>query len=206
LEIEGKKRIEPDLVFSPQWVLSGADTALNPKKCEGKIMDQIRIVAIPTKVVEAVRVTMRAPGYGFPAHNELGADAAPCRHCLRVITSGVDRRVLFTYDRFAGVESFPLPGPVFIHAEACERYPENIGFPEELRAGPRTLEGYGRGRRLLEQKYVTDGKMEEVIEEIFYRSDVDYIHVNSTTAGCYTFRIERQDRLVAANSETMPAL
>jgi hypothetical protein len=34
----------------------------------------------------------------------------------------------------------------------------------------------------------------KVIEEIFARSDVDYIHVNSTTAGCFTFRIERQDR------------
>jgi hypothetical protein len=83
---------------------------------------------------------------------------------------------------------------VFIHGEACERYPENVGFPDELRASPRTLEGYARGRRLLAQKYVTDGKMERVIDEILARSDVDYIHVNSTTAGCYTFRVERQDR------------
>jgi len=157
-------------------------------------VEQIRIVAIPTRVVEAVRATMLAPGYGFAAHSEVGADPAPCRHCLRVITSGVDRRVLFTYDRFAGVESLPLPGPVFVHAAACERYRENVGFPDELRASPRTLEGYARGRRLLAQKYVTDGKMEKVIEEIFASSEVHYIHVNSTTAGCYTFRIERQDR------------
>jgi Protein of unknown function (DUF1203) len=165
-------------------------------------MEQIRVVAIPTKVAQSVRATMLAPGYGFPAHSELGADSAPCRHCLRLITSGVERRVLFTYDRFAEVESLPLPGPVFIHAEPCERYPENVGFPDELRDSPRTLEGYARGRRLLAQKYVTDGKMERVIEEIFARSDVDYIHVNSTTAGCYTFRIERQARLIGENSET----
>jgi hypothetical protein len=81
---------------------------------------------------------------------------------------------------------------VYIHAEACDRYPENAGFPEELRGSPRTLEGYASGRRLLTQKYVTDGKMERAIEEIFGCSDVDYIHVNSTTAGCYTFRIERR--------------
>jgi hypothetical protein len=165
-------------------------------------MEQIRIVAIPTKVAESVRETLLAPGYGFPAHSELGADSAPCRHCLRLITPGVDSRVLFTYDRFAGVESLPLPGPVFIHAEACELYPETAGFPEELRASPRTLEGYARGRRLLAQKYVTDGKMERVIEEIFARSNVDYIHVNSTTAGCYTFRVERHDRPLTENSKT----
>jgi hypothetical protein len=159
-------------------------------------MEHFRVVAIPTAVVEAVRATMQAPGYGFPAHSETGADAAPCRHCLRLIPSAVARRILFTYDRFAGVESLPLPGPVYIHAEACDRYPENAGFPEELRGSPRTLEGYARGRRLLAQKYVTDGKMESVIDEIFGSSGVDYIHVNSTTAGCYTFRIERGDRSI----------
>jgi len=157
-------------------------------------MEHFRVVAIPTAVAEAVRATMQAPGYGFPAHSEMGPDAAPCRHCLRLIAAGVARRTLFTYDRFAGVESLPLPGPVYIHTEACDRYPEDVGFPDELRGSPRTLEGYARGRRLLAQKYVTDGNMERVIEEIFGSSGVDYIHVNSTTAGCYTFRIERGDR------------
>jgi hypothetical protein len=157
-------------------------------------MEQIRVVAIPTKVAESVRTTMLAPKYGFPAHSEAGTDPAPCRHCLRLITPGAERRVLFTYDRFAGVELLPLPGPVYIHAEACERYPENAGFPDELRGSPRTLEGYARGRRLLAQNYVTDGKMEGVIEKMFALSDMDYIQVSSTEAGCYTFRIERQDR------------
>ena len=161
-------------------------------------MMPIRVVAIPTEVAEAVRATMRAPGYGHPAHVEVGTDAAPCRHCLRLIASGVDRRILFTYDRFAATESLPLPGPVFVHADECLRYAEDAGFPDELRASPRTLEGYARGRRLLGQEYVTDGKMEAVIEQLFGRPEVDYIHVNSTTAGCYTFRIERRDRPVPA--------
>jgi hypothetical protein len=156
-------------------------------------MNQIRVVPIPTKVAESVRATLRAPIYGHPAHIEEGADPAPCRHCLRLINSGVDQRILFTYDRFADVESLPLPGPVFIHAEPCERYSENAGFPDELRTSPRTLEGYARGRHLLAREYVTDGKMERVIEQLFALPQTDYIHVNSTTAGCYTFRIERQD-------------
>jgi hypothetical protein len=165
-------------------------------------MEQVRVVAIPTKVADSVRTTGRAPLYGHPAHSEVGTDAAPCRHCLRLITPGVERRILFTYDRLAGVESLPLPGPVFIHAGACERYMENGGFPEELRASPRTLESYARGRRFLEHKYVTDGRVERAIEQLFARPDADYIHVNSTTAGCYTFRIERRDRPITENSET----
>jgi hypothetical protein len=151
----------------------------------------IRVVAIPTEVAKVVRETLRAPVYGFPAQAELATDAAPCRHCLRITAPGEERRILFTYDRFTGLESLPQPGPIYIHADNCPRYPEDGGFPEELRGSPRTLEAYARGRRLLAQEYVSDGKFEPVIEKLFTRADVDYLQVNSTTAGCFTFRIER---------------
>jgi GrpB-like predicted nucleotidyltransferase (UPF0157 family) len=151
----------------------------------------VRIVAIPTEVAKAVRATLRAPGYGFPAHAEVATDDAPCRHCLRTFIVGKDRRILFTYDRFAGVESLPQPGPIYVHAEACERYAEQNGFPEELRGSPRTVEAYGRGRRLLAQEHISNGIFEPVIEKLFSSPEVDYLQVNSTTAGCFTFRIER---------------
>jgi len=151
----------------------------------------IRIVAIPTEIAENVRKTLQAPGYGFPAHVEESSDAAPCRHCLRLTTAAAGRRILFTYDRFFGVETLPQPGPVYVHAEACPRYGENDGFPEELRSSPRTLEAYARGRKLVAQQYVTDGAFESAIQLLFSRPEVEYLQVNSTTAGCFTFRIER---------------
>ena len=155
------------------------------------IMKPYRIVAIPTEVAREVRLTMRAPGYGFPAHQELSVDATPCRHCLRLTVPGDDCRILFTYDRFAGIESNPQPGPVYIHAEPCPRYAEDAGFPDELRGSPRTLEAYSRGRRMVGQEHVTDGAFEAAIEKLFSNPKVDYLQVHSTTAGCFTFRIER---------------
>jgi len=151
----------------------------------------IRIVAIPTEVADQVRASLHAPVYGFPAHTELATDAAPCRHCLRAFIVGKDRRILFTYDRFAGIESLPQPGPIYVHAESCARYSEDAGFPEELRGSPRTLEAYARGRRLLAEEYVADGKFEPIVEQLFAQPEVDYVQVNSTTAGCFTFRVER---------------
>jgi hypothetical protein len=148
-------------------------------------------MAINTEVAEAVRATLKAPVYGFPAHAELATDDAPCRHCLCRIRAEKDRRILFTYDRFSGVEKLPQPGPVYIHADSCPRYLESSGFPEELRGSPRTLEAYARGRRLVGLVYVADGKFEFAIEKLFSYSEVDYVQVNSTTAGCFTFRIER---------------
>jgi uncharacterized protein DUF1203 len=56
---------------------------------------------------------------------------------------------------------------------------------------PRTLNAYGDGRRLIAQEYVESGNAEATLERLFQCPDVDYVHVRSTTAGCYTFRIER---------------
>jgi hypothetical protein len=153
-------------------------------------MNTMRIVALPTEVANAVRSTLKAPTYGFPAHVETATDAAPCRHCLKTFAAGKDERILFTYDRFAGIESLPQPGPVYIHAENCERY-HGAAFPEEMRNSPRTLEAYAHGRKLIATEHVADGKYEAAIEKLFANAEAAYIQVNSTTAGCFTFRIER---------------
>jgi len=153
-------------------------------------MQNVRILAIETEIAQQVRATLKAPVYGFPAHLEVAEDAAPCRHCLRTIAPK-ERRILFTYDRFTGKESLPQPGPVYIHADGCPRYPESAGFPEELRGSTRTVEAYALGRRLKGQEHVADGRFEPIIEKLFADRDVDYLQINSTTAGCFTFRIER---------------
>ena len=154
-------------------------------------MIPMRVVAIPTEIAERVRQTMKDPQYGFPAQTSVASGDAPCRHCLKIISPGM-QQTLFTYDAFAGLEKLPLPGPVYVHAEACERYPEDGGFPVALRESPRTLNAYGRGRRLLAQEYVQGGNVDSTVECLLARADIDYIHVRSTTAGCYTFRIERK--------------
>ena len=154
-------------------------------------MISIRVIAIPTEVAEAVRRTGKDPHYGHPASTAVAGEGAPCRHCLKLIAAGEERATLFTLDAFEGVEQLPLPGPVYIHADACERYPEDGGFPAALRASPRTLNAYARGRRLVATEYAEDGDLDAGVEKLLARPDVDYIHVRSTTAGCYTFRIER---------------
>ncbi len=58
-------------------------------------------------------------------------------------------------------------------------------------SSPRTLNAYGNGRRLVAQEYVNESSASETIERLLARPEVDYIHVRSTTAGCFTFRIER---------------
>ena len=158
----------------------------------GLVMSQaFRVVAIPTKVADLVRSSMRSPGYGHPAHVEVATGYGPCRHCLGDFQVGKDRRILFTYDPFYGIEPLPLPGPIFIHAGACERFPDNGGFPPDLRTHRLTLAAYGEGRRLLTEENVENGEVDTTIERLLERSDVKYLHIRDTEAGCYDFRIER---------------
>ena len=41
------------------------------------------------------------------------------------------------------------------------------------------------------EERITDSDVESVIERLFERSEVDYIYVRDTEAGCFDLRIER---------------
>lgn len=151
----------------------------------------LKIVALPTSIVETVRATMRDPQYEYPAFESLANGYGPCRHCLREFKVGVDRRILFTYDPFAQLETLPLPGPIFVHSLPCERYREDGGFPSELRSHALTLNAYARGRKLLAQKYVSERDIDRTMDELLAQPDVSYIHLRDTEAGCYDFRVDR---------------
>jgi hypothetical protein len=154
-------------------------------------MAAYRVVALTEEIAREVRETGRSPRYGHPAHTDVAKGHGPCRLCLRFFRKGEERRTLFTYDAFDGTEALPLPGPVYIHESACERYPEDAGFPRHLGEHRLTLNGYGRGRVLRSEEHVEGGDVEPAIERLLARADVDYIHVRDTGAGCYDVRIER---------------
>ncbi len=154
-------------------------------------MPDYRVLAIPEGTAEKVRATRRSPGYGHPVHAEVATGYGPCRLCLRDFTVGVERRLLFTLDPFHGIEPLPLPGPVFIHENECDRHPEHGGFPADLLAHDLTLIGYARGRRHRAEEQATGPQVEAAIERLLARNDVDYLHVRDTQAGCYDLRIER---------------
>ena len=151
------------------------------------------VIAIPTKVADTVRVTNRAPGYGHPAHIETATGYGPCRHCLRTFEVGQERRILFTYDPFYSLEQIPFPGPIFIHAEPCEPYPSDAGYPQDMLSHAAVLNGYRRGQQLVSRTIVPEtGNHKEAVRALLSNHDVDYIEVRDLEAGCFDFRIERR--------------
>jgi hypothetical protein len=154
-------------------------------------MSSFQISSLPTEIAEAVRTTGKAPQYDFPAHKEVASGRAPCRHCLRLIRVNKEELFLFTYDPFRALGAPPLPGPVYIHAENCNRSVGARSFPEEYRKRALTLAAYGEDRALLAEVRLQNGNEDEEAEKLFANPAVRYVHVRSTEAGCYLFRLDR---------------
>src|SRR5260370_7360413 len=132
------------------------------------MMSSFRVVAIASEVAEQVRNTGKSPNYGFPAHREVAAGRAPCRHCLKLIQKGQEELLLFTYDPFRELGEPPLPGPVYIHAEECARHSENNDvIPEEYRGRFLTLQGYGDDRALVKEIPVRDRHAQRFPDQLF---------------------------------------
>lgn len=154
-------------------------------------MNSFHAVAIPSDMAENVRSTMKSPKYGFPAHKEIAAGRAPCRHCLELVKLNQEEVILFTMDAFHGLNVPPSPGPVYIHAKECSRYDERGGIPETYRGRLLTLEAFGADRELLAEIRATSGEEESTVRMLLEKPEVQYINVRSTEAGCYLFRLER---------------
>ena len=84
---------------------------------------------------------------------------------LKVDGKGQEERILFTYNPFEGLDTYPSPGPVFIHRDACQPF-RGSGFPETLKSLPLTLEAYGDDRWILGRARVTDGEVDDAIETL----------------------------------------
>ena len=160
-------------------------------------MSDYRVVPIPATVSERVRATLRAPGYGHPAHVEPAAGYGPCRSCLRTFREGEEERILFTFDPFHGLDPYPQPGPVFIHREACAPH-DGIGFAAGLRSLPLTLEAFGEARWMVRREHIDGRDPEPLIAELLALPGVRYLHLRNREAGCYIARVERIELAASA--------
>jgi hypothetical protein len=56
-----------------------------------------------------------------------------------------------------------------------------------------TLAAYDRGPILRAEERVDGAAIPDAVSRLLARSDVAYLHVRDTDAGCYDFRIERAE-------------
>ena len=148
-----------------------------------------RIIPLRTEVAEAAR---RAAAVGAPDHAVITADSPggyPCRHCLTWAKRG-EKMILFPFAAISPGHPYSESGPIFVHAEPCERYAAVDEFPAEFRNG-RALRAYNSQQRIIAAEVVNGEGPEPVIERFFDKPETAFVHVRSATHGCFTLEVAR---------------
>jgi hypothetical protein len=115
----------------------------------------------------------------------------PCRHCLRRIAEGEPKLVL-GYRPFERLQPYAEVGPIFLHAQACERY-ESDRLPAWFAyLQPAIIRGYGQDDWILYEtgKVVPGADLAGACEEILSNPAVAYVHIRSKY-NCFQCRVDR---------------
>jgi hypothetical protein len=149
-----------------------------------------RIVPLATEVAATAQ---RMAASGASDHLMVVANSPnglPCRHCLRWARPG-ERMILFPYAAIPGGHPYSESGPIFVHAEPCERYGTTDEYPADFRTG-RVMRAYNSNYDMIDAEVVNESAPEAIIEKLLQKPDSAFVDARSVTHGCYTFRVQRQ--------------
>ncbi|MFK0691606.1 DUF1203 domain-containing protein [Mesorhizobium sp. IMUNJ 23033] len=144
----------------------------------------IQFKALPT---EDVRALQRGgpDAYGHtPERSISDGDGVPCRHCLKNVAAG-DAYLILAYRPFPELQPYAETGPIFLHAQECERADEAEALPDMLESSDYIVRGYGSGG------VIPTTAIAARAEALFERHDIAYVHVRSARNNCYQCRIDR---------------
>ena len=148
-----------------------------------------QVVPLPTEIADRAR---RGAEAGAADHAVITADSAtgyPCRHCLSWAQPG-ERVVLFPYASIPAGHPYSEIGPIFVHAEKCERYSATHEYPEDLRRG-RAFRAYNTSYDMIDAEVANVNEPEAIVEKLLQNPETAFVDARSVTRGCYTFRIQR---------------
>jgi hypothetical protein len=150
---------------------------------------KLRILPLPTDIAEKARHTAES---GAVDHAVIKVDSPtgyPCRHCLHWAKLG-EQVVLFPYASIPPGHPYSETGPIFVHAEPCERYSATGEYPADFRNG-RVFRAYNADYDMIDAEVVNGDNPEAVIEKMFQNPKTEFVDARSVTRGCFTFRIQR---------------
>ena len=117
----------------------------------------------------------------------------PCRHCLHDVAAGEPFLVL-AHRPFPEAQPYAETGPIFLHAEPCERHGEGDGVPASyLTRAQLLIRGYGADNRIVygTGQVVASAEIGAVARDLLAAPEVAYLHLRSASNNCYQCRIQR---------------
>src|SRR6184192_2679058 len=140
-----------------------------------------RVIPLKTEVAESAR---RAAKSGASDHRAVSVDSPrgyPCRHCLRWAKPG-EQVIFFPFAAIPPGHPYSETGPIFVHAEPCERYAATDQYPEEFRQN-RVVRAYNSKHDMVDAKVANGAEPEAVVEKFLQNPDVAFLQVRSVSHG-----------------------
>src|SRR3954467_6194431 len=128
-----------------------------------------RIIPVSTAIADAARRAVKA---GSADHALITVDtpeSAPCRHCLRWAQPG-ERVILFPYAAIPSGHPYSETGPIFVHADGCQRYSATNEYPADFRDG-RVFRAYDSNYNIIDAEIVNGSEPEAVIQTLFQNAE-----------------------------------
>ena len=148
-----------------------------------------RIISLPTEIANAARRAVNASAADHALITVDTPESAPCRHCLRWAQPG-ERVILFPYAAIPSGQPYSETGPIFVHADGCERYSATNEYPADFR-NSRVFRAYDSKYNIIDAQVADGSEPEVLIERLFQNPDTAFVDVRSVTRGCFTFRVQR---------------
>ena len=148
-----------------------------------------RIIPLSSEIADAARRAVKAGATDHALITVDSPESSPCRHCLRWAQPG-ERVILFPYTAIPSGHPYSETGPIFVHANDCQRYSSTNEYPADFRDG-RVLRAYDSNHNIIDAQVANGSEPEVVIESLFQNADTAFVDVRSVTRGCFTFRVQR---------------
>ena len=155
-------------------------------------MPAIKFVALDTEVVAALRAGAMDANGQVPERAISDGNGVPCRHSLSQVPAGAPYLIL-AHRPFPEPQPYAEVGPIFLAADATERYPETDTVPAALASPSYIIRGYGADHRIVygTGKVVATPAIPDEAALLLDDPAIAYVHVRSASNNCYQCRIER---------------
>lgn len=152
-------------------------------------MTTFHVEAIPAETLATIRTTGRDEAGNPPKEVIDHEGGSPLRCCLRNARPG-ERMLLISYTPPGVAGPYAERGPVFVHADPCDGYPEPGTYPHALGRRNQIVRGYDHDGNMATATIVADGyAAERELDTILARPEIRVAHVRNVAAGCYNFAV-----------------
>ncbi len=152
----------------------------------------IRFVALNTSIVRALQEGQPDANDQPPERHISDGNGVPCRHCLDQVEAG-EPYLILAHRPFPAPQPYAELGPIFLHAQACERHPGGANIPPILRSAQYLIRGYDSNDRIVygSGQVVPTASIPEIAAGMMQNERIAYVHVRSASNNCYQCRIDR---------------